>query len=75
MRIDDQNEREVINILDVESVEIQKGTNDKVEIVYMKDGKKLSMVVIVDELIIDQIVKAYKIFFSESMKQLNDIDY
>ena len=75
MRIDDQNEREIINILDVESVEIQKGTNDKVEIVYMKDGKKLSMVVIVDELIIDQIVKAYKIFFSESMKQLNDIDY
>lgn len=75
MRIDDQNEREIINILDVESVEIQNGTTDKVEIVYMKNGKKLSLVVMVDELIIDQIVKAYKIFFSESMKKLNEIDY
>ena len=75
MRIDDQNEREIINILDVESVEIQNGTTDKVEIVYMKNGKKFSLVVMVDELIIDQIVKAYKIFFSESMKKLNEIDY
>ena len=75
MRIDDPNEREIINILDVESVEIQNGTTDKVEIVYMKNGKKLSMVVMVDELIIDQIVKAYKIFFSESMKKLSEIDY
>ena len=40
MRIDDPNEREIINILDVESVEIQNGTTDKVEIVYMKNRRK-----------------------------------
>ena len=41
----------------------------------MKGGKKYSIVVLVDELIIDQMVKAYKIFFSESMKKLNEINY
>jgi chromosome segregation ATPase len=75
MRIDDKTEQEIINILDVESVEKQKDSNDKIEIVYMKNGKKYSIVVLVDELIIDQMVKAYKIFFSESMKKLNEINY
>ena len=75
MRIDDKNEKEIINIQDVESVEKVKDSNNKVEIVYMKNGKKHSMVVIVNEFIIDQMVKAYKIFFSESMKKLNHIDY
>ena len=75
MRIDEKNESEVINILDVESVEKVKDSNDKVEIIYMKNGKKHNMVVIVNELVIDQMVKAYKIFFSESMKKLNQIDY
>ena len=41
----------------------------------MKDGKKYSIVVIVDELVVDQMEKAYKIFFSESMKKLNEINY
>ena len=75
MRIDEKNESEVINILDVESVEKVKDSNDKVEIIYMRNGKKHNMVVIVNELVIDQMVKAYKIFFSESMKKLNQIDY
>ena len=75
MRIEEKNESETINILDVESVEKVKDSNDKVEIVYMRNGKKLNMLVIVNELVIDQMVKAYKIFFSESMKKLNQIDY
>ena len=75
MRIDDKDEKEIINIQDVESVEKVKDTDNKVEIVYMKNGKKYNMTIIVNELIIDQLVKAYKIFFSESMKKLNHIDY
>ena len=75
MRIDDKTEKEIINIQDVESVEKVKGTDNKVEIIYMKNGKKYNMTIIVNELIIDQLVKAYKIFFSESMKKLNQIDY
>ena len=75
MRLDDKNEQEIINILDVESVEKEKGSNDKIEIIYMKNGKKINIVVMIDELIIDQMVKAYKVFFSESMKKLNQINY
>ena len=75
MRIDDKTEKEIINIQDVESVEKVKGTDNKVEIIYMKNGKKYNMTILVNELIIDQMVKAYKIFFSESMKKLNQIDY
>ena len=41
----------------------------------MKNGKKINIVVMIDELIIDQMVKAYKVFFSESMKKLNQINY
>ena len=75
MRLDDKNEQEIINILDVESVEKEKGSNDKIEIIYMKNGKKINIVVMIDELIIDQMVKAYKVFLSESMKKLNQINY
>ena len=75
MRIDEKNESEIINIQDVESVEKVKDSNNKVEIIYMRNGKKHNMVVIVNELIVDQMVKAYKIFFSESMKKLNEINY
>ena len=75
MRIDEKNESEIINIQDVESVERVKDSNNKVEIIYMRNGKKHNMIVIVNELIIDQMVKAYKIFFSESMKKLNEINY
>jgi len=75
MRIDEKSESEIINIQDVESVEKVKDSNNKVEIIYMRNGKKHNMVVIVNELIVDQMVKAYKIFFSESMKKLNEINY
>ena len=75
MRLDDKNEQEIINILDVESVEKEKGSNNKIEIIYMKNGKKINIVVMVDKLIIDQMIKAYKVFFSESMKKLNQIKY
>lgn len=75
MRIDEKSQSEIINIQDVESVEKVKDSNNKVEIIYMRNGKKHNMVVIVNELIVDQMVKAYKIFFSESMKKLNEINY
>ena len=74
MRIDENGEQEVINIQDVESVEKISGSLNKVEIIYMKNGKKYNLVVIVNEFIVDQMLKAYKNFFSESMKRLNQID-
>ena len=75
MRIDDKNQKEIINILDVESVEKVEGSNNKINIAYMKNGKKYNLVVMVDELIIDQMIKAYKMFFAESMKKSNQINY
>ena len=75
MRIDEKDKIEVINIQDVESVNIVDTKKNKVEINYMYKAKKYRINVIVDELIIDQFVEAYKNFYSESMKNQNKINY
>ena len=75
MRIDEKDKIEVINIQDVESVNIVDTKKNKVEINYMYKAKKYRINVIVDELIIDQFVEAYKNFYSESMKNQNKISY
>ena len=75
MRIDEKDKIEVINIQDVESVNIVDTKKNKVEINYMYKAKKYRINVIVDELIIDQFVEAYKNFYSESMKNTNRVNY
>lgn len=75
MRIDEKDKIEVINIQDVESVNIVDTKKNKVEICYMYKAKKYRINVLVDELIIEQIVEAYKNFYSESMKKQNKINY
>jgi chromosome segregation ATPase len=75
MRIDEKDKIEVINIQDVESVNIVDTKKNKVEINYMYKAKKYRINVIVDELIIDQFVEAYKNFYSESMKNQNKINF
>jgi chromosome segregation ATPase len=67
MRIDDEDKKvELINMLDVDYFK-QVG-NDKVEISYMYDSKKKIITVIVEEIIIDQFLDAYKNFFTQAMK-------
>jgi chromosome segregation ATPase len=67
MRIDDEDKKvELINMLDVDYFK-QVG-NDKVEISYMYDSKKKIITVIVEEIIIDQFLDAYKNFFAQAMK-------
>ena len=67
MRIDDDSKKvELVNMLDVDYFK-QIG-NDKVEISYMYESKKKTFTVIVEEIIIDQFMDAYKNFFSEAIK-------
>ena len=68
MRIDEKGNSDIINIQDVESINLVDKKKNKVEISYMYKAKKYSYNVIVNELIIDQFVEAYKNFYSESMK-------
>ena len=68
MRIDEKNKSEMINIQDVESINIIDIKKNKVEINYMNKAKKYTITVVVDGLIIDQFVEAYKNFYSQSMK-------
>ena len=68
MRIDEKGNSDIINIQDVESVNLIDKKKNKVEISYMYKAKKYCYNVIVNELIIDQFVEAYKNFYSESMK-------
>ena len=75
MRIDEKDKIEVINIQDVESVNIIDTKKNKVEICYMYKAKKYRLNVFVDELIIEQIVEAYKNFYTESMKNQNKHNY
>ena len=75
MRIDDKDQTELMNIQDVEYVKRVEGSKNKVEISYMYESKKYYITVIVDELIVDQLVEAYKIFYLESMKDQNQIAY
>jgi chromosome segregation ATPase len=67
MRIDDDSKRvELVNMLDVDYFK-QIG-DDKVEISYMYESKKKTFTVIVEEIIIDQFMDAYKNLFSEAIK-------
>jgi chromosome segregation ATPase len=75
MRIDSNNEMEIINIQDVEYVRRVEKTKNKVEISYMLNGKKYDIVVLVPELVVDQFVEAYKNFYFESMKTENQISF
>ena len=68
MRIDEKGNKDIINIQDVESVNLVDRKKSKVEIIYMYKAKKYNINVIVNELVIDQFVDAYKNFYSESMK-------
>ena len=75
MRIDSKEGMQIINIQDVESVNRVKNSKNKVEIKYMHKSKKYNMNVIVPELVVDQFVEAYKIFYFESMKCQNNFEY
>jgi hypothetical protein len=75
MRIDERDHKELINIQDVEYINRIEGSKNKVEISYMYNAKKYYITVIVDELVIEQFVEAYKIFYLESMKDQNKIAY
>ena len=73
MRIDEKNNSDVINILDVESVNQNEKKKNKVDISYMYKSKKYNISVLVNELVVDQFVEAYKNFYSESMKLQNKV--
>jgi DNA repair exonuclease SbcCD ATPase subunit len=68
MRIDEKGNSDTINIQDVESVNLVDRKKNKVEVIYMYKGKKININVLVNELVIDQFVDAYKNFYTESMK-------
>jgi hypothetical protein len=75
MRIDEKNNSDMINILDVESVNQNEKKKNKVDISYMLKSKKYNISVLVNELVVDQFVEAYKNFYFESMKTQNQIGY
>ena len=75
MRIDEKDHKELMNIQDVEYVNRIEGSKNKVEIGYMYKAKKYKITVLVDELVVEQFVEAYKIFYLESMKDQNKIAY
>ena len=75
MRIDEKNNSDLINILDVESVNQSDKKKNKVDISYMYKSKKYNLSVLVNELVVDQLVIAYKNFYSESMKLQNKIGF
>ena len=67
MRIDDDCKKvELINMLDVDY--FKQISENKVEICYMYESKKKIITVIVEEIIIDQFIDAYKNFFTEAIK-------
>ena len=74
MRIDEKNNSDLINILDVESVNQSEKKKNKVDISYMYKSKKFNITVLVNELVVDQFVDAYKNFYSESMKLQNKVN-
>ena len=74
MRIDSKEGMQIVNIQDVESINRVNNSKTKVEIKYMLNSKKYNISVIVPELVVDQFVEAYKIFYFESMKYQNNVD-
>ena len=75
MRIDEKNNSDYINILDVESVTQSSKNKNKVDISYMYKSKKYNLSVIVNELVVQQLIDAYKNFYSESMKSQNKVGF
>ena len=75
MRIDDKNNSDIINILDVESVNQSNKNKNKVDISYMYKSKKYNISVLVNELVVGQLVDAYKNFYSESRKLQNKVGF
>ena len=74
MRIDSKEGMQIVNIQDVESINRVNNSKNKVEIKYMLNSKKYNISVIVPELVVDQFVETYKIFYFESMKYQNNVD-
>ena len=75
MRIDDKKNIEYINIQDVEYVtQIEKEKN-KIQISYMYKTKKYIINALVDEFVINELIEAYKNFYTESMKLQNELRF
>ena len=74
MRIDEKNNSEMIDILDVESVNQNEKKKNKVDISYMYKSRKYNISVLVNELVVDQFLDAYKNYYSESIKRQNKIN-
>lgn len=73
IRIDDEKKKvEIVNILDVEY--FKQISKNRVEISYMKANKRKKFTVIVEEIIIDQFVDAYKNFFAEAVREQNKLE-
>jgi len=68
MSIESKDGMEIVNIQDVESINRVNNSKNKVDIIYMFNGKKIYMSVLVPEIVVEQFVEAYKIFYFESMK-------
>lgn len=75
MRIDSKEGTQIVNIQDVESVNRVNSSKNKVDIKYMHNGKKYSITIIVPDVVVDQFVETYKIFYFESMKNQNELTY
>ena len=73
MRIDSKEGMQIVNIQDVESVNRVNNSKNKVEIKYMHNGKKYAINVLVPDVVVEQFVETYKIFYFESMKNQNEV--
>ena len=74
MKIDEKNNSDVINILDVESVNQPDKKKNKIDISYMSKSKKYNISVLVNEYAIDLFIETYKNFYAEGMKVQNLIN-
>ena len=68
MSIESKDGMEIVNIQDVESINRVNNSKNRVDIIYMFNGKKIYMSVLVPEIGVEQFVETYKIFYFESMK-------
>ena len=68
MSIESKEGMEIVNIQDVESVNRVNNSKNRVDIKYMLNGKKIYISVLVPEIVVEQFVETYKIFYFESIK-------
>ena len=68
MSIESKDGMEIVNIQDVESVNRVNNSKNRVDIKYMLNGKKIYISVLVPEIVVEQFVETYKIFYFESIK-------